>query len=108
VPIHRLAEKKRQAKHRHPGIAGHNNFTMPKMYAGIVTIAAIGFLVNQTLVRLEKKYSGYRPGSERSTVARDHTEGKEVANVKNPAGILLTAITLVCLGDADGACLMTM
>lgn len=40
------------------------NFTVPKMYAGIMTISAIGFIINQTLVHLERKYTSWKPMSE--------------------------------------------
>lgn len=41
------------------------NFVIPKMYAGIITISAIGFLINQSLIQLEKKYTSWKPVSER-------------------------------------------
>jgi len=36
------------------------NFMIPEMYAGILTIAAIGLAVNAGLVRLERRFSGWR------------------------------------------------
>ncbi|HWI22200.1 MAG TPA: ABC transporter permease [Baekduia sp.] len=37
-----------------------NNFAIPNMYAGILTIAVIGILVNTLLVRLERHFSSWR------------------------------------------------
>lgn len=36
------------------------NFMIPEMYAGIITIAAIGLLFNYTLIRLERRASRWR------------------------------------------------
>ncbi|TCB96905.1 ABC transporter permease [Micromonospora zingiberis] len=36
------------------------NFAVPDMYAGIITISAIGLLVNQLLVHLERRFSTWR------------------------------------------------
>jgi NitT/TauT family transport system permease protein len=36
------------------------NFMIPQMYAGILTIAAIGLIINATLVRLERRFSRWR------------------------------------------------
>lgn len=36
------------------------NFEIPQMYAGILTISAIGLIVNATLVRLERHFSRWR------------------------------------------------
>jgi NitT/TauT family transport system permease protein len=41
------------------------SFVVPKMYAGIITVSAIGFMMNQTLVQLEKKFTAWKPVSER-------------------------------------------
>jgi len=41
------------------------NFAVPKMYAGIITVSAIGFLLNQALVRLEQRYTAWKPVMER-------------------------------------------
>lgn len=39
------------------------NFQIPQMYAGIVTVAAVGFIFNQILVQLERRVSRWRPES---------------------------------------------
>ena len=36
------------------------NFAVPDMYAGIITISAIGLLVNQALVQTERRFSTWR------------------------------------------------
>ena len=36
------------------------NFDVPDMYAGIITISAIGLIVNQALVHLERRFSTWR------------------------------------------------
>ena len=36
------------------------NFEVPQMYAGIVTISAIGLVINQILVHLERRHDRYR------------------------------------------------
>ena len=36
------------------------NFAVPDMYAGIITISAIGLVVNQLLVALERRFSTWR------------------------------------------------
>ena len=36
------------------------NFAVPDMYAGIITISAVGLLVNQLLVQLERRFSTWR------------------------------------------------
>ena len=36
------------------------NFAVPDMYAGIITISAIGLLINQLLVVLERRFSTWR------------------------------------------------
>jgi len=36
------------------------NFKIPEMYAGIVTLALLGLLVNFVLVRVESRLSGWR------------------------------------------------
>jgi NitT/TauT family transport system permease protein len=38
------------------------NFAVPDMYAGIITISAIGLLVNQLLVATERRFSTWRTG----------------------------------------------
>ena len=40
--------------------ASQFNFAVPEMYAGIVTISAIGVLFNQALVRLERRFTAWR------------------------------------------------
>jgi len=37
-----------------------NNFQIPQMYAGIVTISLLGFTFNYALVRLERRFSGWK------------------------------------------------
>jgi NitT/TauT family transport system permease protein len=39
------------------------NFAVPDMYAGIVTISAIGLVVNQVLVLIERRFSTWRTGT---------------------------------------------
>ncbi|MCU7727539.1 ABC transporter permease [Actinoplanes sp. KI2] len=39
------------------------NFAVPDMYAGIITISAIGLLVNQLLIALERRFSTWRTTS---------------------------------------------
>lgn len=39
------------------------NFAVPDMYAGIITISAIGLIVNQLLVALERRFSTWRTTS---------------------------------------------
>jgi NitT/TauT family transport system permease protein len=39
------------------------NFAVPDMYAGIVTISAIGLVVNQVLVQIERRFSTWRTGT---------------------------------------------
>jgi NitT/TauT family transport system permease protein len=39
------------------------NFAVPDMYAGIVTISAIGLVVNQILVFIERRFSTWRTGT---------------------------------------------
>jgi NitT/TauT family transport system permease protein len=41
------------------------SFLIPQMYAGIITISAIGFLFNLLLVKLEKRFTAWKP-SQRS------------------------------------------
>jgi len=41
-------------------ISSQNNFQIPQMYAGIVTISVIGVLFNYLLVRLERHFSRWR------------------------------------------------
>ncbi|SDS56745.1 NitT/TauT family transport system permease protein [Paenibacillaceae bacterium GAS479] len=36
------------------------NFQIPEMYAGILTISALGLLINQGLVLLERRFSGWK------------------------------------------------
>lgn len=36
------------------------NFAIPDMYAGIITISAIGLVVNQLLVAVERRFSTWR------------------------------------------------
>jgi NitT/TauT family transport system permease protein len=36
------------------------NFDVPEMYAGIITISAIGLVINQVLVALERRFSTWR------------------------------------------------
>ena len=36
------------------------NFDVPDMYAGIITISAIGLVINQVLVRMERRFSTWR------------------------------------------------
>jgi NitT/TauT family transport system permease protein len=36
------------------------NFAVPEMYAGIITISAIGLIVNQILVAIERRFSTWR------------------------------------------------
>jgi NitT/TauT family transport system permease protein len=40
--------------------ASQNNFAIPNMYAGILTISVIGIAVNAALVRLERRFSSWR------------------------------------------------
>jgi NitT/TauT family transport system permease protein len=42
------------------------NFDVPDMYAGIITISAIGLVINQILVHLERRFSTWRTTSEGS------------------------------------------
>jgi NitT/TauT family transport system permease protein len=43
--------------------ASQYNFAIPQMYAGIITISAIGVLFNQVLVSLERRFTSWRvPG----------------------------------------------
>lgn len=37
------------------------NFLIPEMYAGILTISVLGFIINQLLVNLEKRFSRWKP-----------------------------------------------
>jgi NitT/TauT family transport system permease protein len=37
-----------------------NNFAIPNMYAGILTISVLGLIVNALLVRLERRFSSWR------------------------------------------------
>jgi NitT/TauT family transport system permease protein len=39
------------------------NFAVPDMYAGIITISAIGLIVNQLLIALERRFSTWRTTS---------------------------------------------
>ncbi|QJC50631.1 ABC transporter permease [Paenibacillus albicereus] len=41
------------------------NFQIPEMYAGILTISALGLLINQGLVLLERRFSGWKANAER-------------------------------------------
>ncbi len=43
--------------------ASQFNFAVPQMYAGIVTISAIGVAFNQLLVALERRLSSWRPAA---------------------------------------------
>ena len=36
------------------------NFDVPDMYAGIITISAIGLVINQLLIHLERRFSTWR------------------------------------------------
>ncbi|GAA4961042.1 ABC transporter permease [Kineococcus glutinatus] len=45
--------------------ASQFNFMIPQMYAGILTISAIGLVVNGVLVRLERRFSRWRTDSRR-------------------------------------------
>jgi NitT/TauT family transport system permease protein len=40
--------------------SSQNNFAIPNMYAGILTISVIGIAVNAALVRLERHFSSWR------------------------------------------------
>lgn len=39
------------------------NFQIPQMYVGIITITVIGLLFTQALVRLERRYTSWKPSS---------------------------------------------
>lgn len=41
------------------------NFQIPEMYAGILTISALGLLINQGLIAIERKFSGWKTGPDR-------------------------------------------
>ncbi|QGG54645.1 ABC transporter permease [Paenibacillus sp. B01] len=41
------------------------NFQIPEMYAGILTISALGLLINHGLVLLERRFSGWKANAER-------------------------------------------
>jgi NitT/TauT family transport system permease protein len=40
------------------------SFQIPNMYAGIITISFIGYLINAVLIRIEKKFSNWKPQKE--------------------------------------------
>jgi NitT/TauT family transport system permease protein len=40
-----------------------NNFQIPNMYAGILVISVIGLVVNSLLIRLERRFSSWRPAT---------------------------------------------
>lgn len=42
-------------------IYSHYNFQIPQMYVGIITITVIGLLFTQVLVRLERRYTSWKP-----------------------------------------------
>ncbi|MGW6564042.1 ABC transporter permease [Streptomyces sp. NPDC054975] len=44
--------------------ASQYNFAIPQMYAGIITISAVGVAFNQLLVALERRLSSWRPATD--------------------------------------------
>ena len=44
-------------------MASQLNFQIPQMYAGIVTVAAIGVAFNHLLLAVERRFSRWRPAN---------------------------------------------